>query len=106
MPMTASFVKRPLSAERALKQKPPWNITMKTLLLLVLTAAAAAQQPPEKKEYGALIKNLASGDRETRLEAINAIADVGPPAAKAVPGLIAILKEKDEELRLSSAIAL
>src|SRR5437870_1081620 len=79
---------------------------MQPFMLVILVGAVHAQQPPEKKEYGALIKNLDSGDRETRLGAINALAEIGPPAAKAVPGLVAILKEKDEELRLNAALAL
>src|SRR5688572_21473121 len=79
------------------------------LLLLMFVPVAVAQQPGEKagpRDYSALVKNLDSNDRELRLDAINALAEIGPPANNAVPGLVKILQEKDEELRLSAALAL
>src|SRR5438552_899946 len=81
---------------------------MKTLAFIVaaLLTGIAVGGVQDKTDYAALIKNLDSAERETRLDAINAIAELGPRAPKAVPPLVKILQEKDEELRLSAAIAL
>ena len=50
------------------------------LSILAIIHGSALLAQDEKKDYGALITNLESADRETRLEAINALAEIGPRA--------------------------
>src|SRR2546423_1686501 len=86
-----------------------YEVIMKRLTVLAflaLTNPPIAQDQPENADVDALVKDLDSADRETRLNAINALAEIGPDAKKAVPGLIKILHVKDEELRLNAALAL
>lgn len=53
-----------------------------------------------------LIRQLTSRDASTRLRATKALADLGPAARSAVPGLVAILTDADGDVRRSAIGAL
>lgn len=59
-----------------------------------------------KEQLPNLIKDLESNDPATLLTAVTALGELGPDAAKAVPGLIRALGFKNEDVRLNAAIAL
>src|SRR5262245_23596156 len=77
------------------------------LLALLFAAnpltAAAGKQKPELDKFLAALK---SKDPAARLQAVVALADLGPAAAPAVPPLLELLRDKNEDLRLNAALAL
>lgn len=75
-----------------------------TLAVLCVACFAAAGPEPGKEEVAALVKRLASRDREDRLAAVHDAAAV--QAAALVTPLTRLLKAKDPEVRLAAIDAL
>src|SRR5713226_2134113 len=74
--------------------------------LICLFNMAPGVRSQEKKDLDALLKDLDSKDREIRLAAVMALADLGPDAGKAAKALAEFLTAKDADLQLNAAIAL
>ena len=84
----------------------PFCASLAAIFLLGSWVHAQEKTDP-KKVVPPLIKDLGNKkDPGARLQAIVGLADFGPHAAAAVPGLIDALQDKDEDLRLNAAIAL
>jgi HEAT repeat protein len=75
-------------------------------VLLGTTFARAGESAPAARSAADLGKATASGTPEKRLEAIDALADLGPEAKTAVPQLIAALAADDPAVRWHAARAL
>jgi HEAT repeat protein len=77
---------------------------------LACCAAPARQnggdKPPAPDSVPVLLKKIKGADRETRLQALMDLADHGPKAAAAVPALVQLLHDQDEDFRLNAALAL
>jgi HEAT repeat protein len=72
-----------------------------------LAAAADKQEPSYKgKPLSAWVADLKSGDADTRFDAAIALGRLGPLAAPAVPDLIRLFKEKDQDVAGAARIAL
>jgi HEAT repeat protein len=61
---------------------------------------------PASKEVQALIDDLNSWNHDTKLRALDGLAEKGPEAEAAVPALVDLIKRRDEDVRLHSAMAL
>jgi HEAT repeat protein len=53
-----------------------------------------------------LTSEVVTGDQETRAEALDALAMIGPSAVSAAPALVGALRDTDQEIRLNAARAL
>src|SRR5262249_20754442 len=74
---------------------------------LLLAAPAGAQDKTDTKDkIAALLKDLKSSDDTVRYEAITALAEYGPDAGEAVPILVKLLVEPNEELRIAATLTL
>src|SRR5262249_22050969 len=78
--------------------------------LFLSAPGAALAQDKEEPSYGIFpLKQWVKqrgGAKPARLEAARAIAEMGPAAKDAVPALIAVLKDKNREVRKAAAGAL
>ena len=59
--------------------------------LICAVTLAPLVRAQEKKDFDALLKDLDSTDREVRLTAVTALADLGPDAGKAAKALAEFL---------------
>src|SRR5438874_1724976 len=75
-------------------------------LSLVVAPAGAQDKTDVKEKIAALLKDLKSNDDMVRYEAITALAEYGPDAADAVPILVKLLEEPNEELRVAATLTL
>src|SRR5262245_49226804 len=77
--------------------------------LYLATNVAQAAALPNQADDSKLKEHLAAlshSDMNVRLKAVMALAELGPKAEPAVPGLIAAMQVNNEDLRLNAAIAL
>ena len=75
----------------------------------VRSAAKEALEAVEARHAGVmrlpfLIEQLEAEDAEERLNAVNLLADLGRAAEPALPALVEILKNEDEEVRIRKAV--
>jgi HEAT repeat protein len=70
------------------------------------SAQAGEPKQPAKVELKVLLADLKSKDEQTKLNAIMNLADWGPKADAAIPGLVEALQSKNEDFRLNAAITL
>src|SRR5207253_11394916 len=75
-------------------------------LVVLLPLRAGQTKAPATDRVQALLKDLEDDDEAIRLEAVTALADLGPRAAPAVAALVKALHVKNEDLRLNAALAL
>src|SRR5260370_19868176 len=67
------------------------------------TPQAKPKPPPTVDDW---IKDLKNPDSNVRGRAVEALAQLGPAAAKAVPALIEVLKDRDPQVRVEATQAL
>ena len=91
------------------------QLILGSLIACTLASPAVSQEKVEltpeqiaaaKKSVPELIKDLTDKKDAVRLAAVQVLADRGPKAADAVPGLVAVMHSLNEDLRLNAAVAL
>src|SRR5438128_5082049 len=74
--------------------------------LIVGFAGSAAQDGDADAKIAGVVKDLESKDSAVRYDAITELAEYGSRAKAAVPALVRILQEPNEELRVATALTL
>src|SRR5438876_516567 len=75
--------------------------------LILFAAPAGAQDKTDAKDkIAALLKDLRSNDDTVRYEAITALAEYASEAGDAVPILVKLLEQPNEELRVAATLTL